>query len=42
MLVDQETNDMYIPLNHMMEDQQGKIEVTNSPLSEEAVLGCVL
>lgn len=39
MLVDQETNDMYIPLNHMSENQLGKLEVANSPLSEEAVLG---
>lgn len=39
MLVDQETDEMYIPLNHISEDQSGKLEVANSILSEEAVLG---
>ncbi|NWQ80546.1 DHTK1 dehydrogenase, partial [Columbina picui] len=39
MLVCQETDDTYIPLNHMSPDQKGFLEVSNSPLSEEAVLG---
>lgn len=39
MLIDQETDEMYIPLNHISEDQGGKLEVANSILSEEAVLG---
>ncbi|NP_001084395.1 probable 2-oxoglutarate dehydrogenase E1 component DHKTD1, mitochondrial [Xenopus laevis] len=39
MLVCQETNDTYIPLNHMTPDQKGFLEVSNSALSEEAVLG---
>ncbi|KAK6641528.1 hypothetical protein RUM44_013240 [Polyplax serrata] len=39
MLVDQETNEIHIPLNNLIEDQKGMIEVANSPLSEEAVLG---
>jgi probable 2-oxoglutarate dehydrogenase E1 component DHKTD1 len=39
MLVDQATNEMYIPLNDMQcPDQQGHLEVANSLLSEEAVL----
>lgn len=36
--VDQETGDLHIPLNHIQETQ-GFLEVINSPLSEEAVLG---
>ncbi|XP_078315936.1 2-oxoadipate dehydrogenase complex component E1-like isoform X2 [Crassostrea virginica] len=39
MLVDQETDEMHIPLNHMKEDQTGFLELANSALSEEAVLG---
>ncbi|KAM6937212.1 2-oxoadipate dehydrogenase complex component E1 [Xenentodon cancila] len=39
MVVCQETNDMYIPLNHIGPQQTGFLEVCNSPLSEEAVLG---
>ncbi|XP_063304293.1 2-oxoadipate dehydrogenase complex component E1 [Pelobates fuscus] len=39
MVVCQETNDTYIPLNHMTTDQKGFLEVSNSALSEEAVLG---
>ncbi|XP_043944247.1 probable 2-oxoglutarate dehydrogenase E1 component DHKTD1, mitochondrial [Protopterus annectens] len=39
MLVCQETNDIYIPLNHIVPEQKGFLEVCNSPLSEEAVLG---
>lgn len=39
MLVCQETGETYIPLNHMAPDQKGFLEVSNSPLSEEAVLG---
>ncbi|XP_076441946.1 2-oxoadipate dehydrogenase complex component E1-like [Babylonia areolata] len=39
MLVDQETDDVHIPLNHMAPQQQGFLEVAHSILSEEAVLG---
>ena len=39
MLVDQETNEMFIPLNSMKGGLGGKVEVANSILSEEAVLG---
>lgn len=39
MVVCQDTNDMYIPLNHISPQQTGLLEVCNSPLSEEAVLG---
>ncbi|CAH0723581.1 unnamed protein product, partial [Brenthis ino] len=39
MLVDQEKEDIYIPLNHIHKDQKGFLEVANSILSEEAVLG---
>ncbi|KAM9352617.1 2-oxoadipate dehydrogenase complex component E1 [Symphorus nematophorus] len=39
MVVCQETNDTYIPLNHINPQQTGFLEVCNSPLSEEAVLG---
>merc|ERR1719295_487765 len=40
MLVDQTTNEIYIPLNDMLSShQQGKLEIANSILSEEAVLG---
>nr|XP_023664650.1 probable 2-oxoglutarate dehydrogenase E1 component DHKTD1, mitochondrial [Paramormyrops kingsleyae] len=39
MVVCQETNDMYIPLNHITPEQKAFLEVCNSPLSEEAVLG---
>lgn len=35
MLVDQKTNEMYLPLNHM---DGGKLELAHSILSEEAVL----
>ncbi|XP_041968163.1 probable 2-oxoglutarate dehydrogenase E1 component DHKTD1 homolog, mitochondrial [Aricia agestis] len=38
MLVDQRTERIHIPLNHMHEDQKGFLEVANSILSEEAVL----
>src|SRR6516165_8397296 len=37
-LVDQENEDRYIPLNHLREGQ-ARFEVVNSMLSEEAVLG---
>ena len=37
-IIDQETEDRYIPFNHLR-DQQGRFEVINSMLSEEAVLG---
>uniref|UniRef100_A0A3P9MC65 2-oxoadipate dehydrogenase complex component E1 n=1 Tax=Oryzias latipes TaxID=8090 RepID=A0A3P9MC65_ORYLA len=39
MVVCQDTNDTYIPLNHISPQQTGYLEVCNSPLSEEAVLG---
>uniref|UniRef100_A0A4W4FK09 2-oxoadipate dehydrogenase complex component E1 n=1 Tax=Electrophorus electricus TaxID=8005 RepID=A0A4W4FK09_ELEEL len=39
MVVCQESNDMYIPLNHISAQQEGFLEVCNSALSEEAVLG---
>ncbi|XP_025120271.3 probable 2-oxoglutarate dehydrogenase E1 component DHKTD1, mitochondrial isoform X4 [Bubalus bubalis] len=39
MVVCQRTDDTYIPLNHMDPNQKGFLEVSNSPLSEEAVLG---
>ncbi len=38
-LIDQVTEKRYTPLNHLMKEQQTKIEVINSMLSEEAVLG---
>jgi 2-oxoglutarate dehydrogenase E1 component len=38
-LVDQETEKRYTPLNHLVKDQQVKIDAINSMLSEEAVLG---
>jgi 2-oxoglutarate dehydrogenase E1 component len=38
-LVDQVNEKRYTPLNHLKKDQQVKIEVINSMLSEEAVLG---
>jgi 2-oxoglutarate dehydrogenase E1 component len=37
-LVDQETEDRYVPLNHVR-DGQAQFEVVDSPLSEAAVLG---
>ncbi|KAG6444980.1 hypothetical protein O3G_MSEX003656 [Manduca sexta] len=39
MLVDQQDESIHIPLNHIHEDQKGFLEVANSILSEEAVLG---
>jgi 2-oxoglutarate dehydrogenase E1 component len=40
---DQETGEYHVPLNHILDGQpgaeQGRFEVINSPLSEEAVLG---
>ena len=38
-LVDQETEKRYTPLNHLWKDQDVKLEAINSMLSEEAVLG---
>lgn len=38
MLVDQQSNDMLIPLNDLKEGKGGKLEVAHSILSEEAVL----
>ena len=37
-LIDQETEERYLPLNHIREDQAA-IEILDSPLSEMAVLG---
>ncbi|XP_069483890.1 2-oxoadipate dehydrogenase complex component E1 [Ambystoma mexicanum] len=39
MVVCQETSDTYVPLNHISPEQEGFLEVSNSALSEEAVLG---
>jgi len=39
MLVDQITNEIYIPFNDMEGGKGGKLEIANSILSEEAVLG---
>lgn len=39
MLVDQKTNEIYIPLNDLKYGDGGKLEIANSILSEEAVLG---
>ncbi|XP_008552671.1 probable 2-oxoglutarate dehydrogenase E1 component DHKTD1 homolog, mitochondrial [Microplitis demolitor] len=39
MIVDQTTGEINIPLNFMAEGQTGQIELANSILSEEAVLG---
>ncbi|XP_061393464.1 probable 2-oxoglutarate dehydrogenase E1 component DHKTD1 homolog, mitochondrial [Musca vetustissima] len=38
MLVDQESNEMFIPLNGLNDGKSGKLEVAHSILSEEAVL----
>jgi 2-oxoglutarate dehydrogenase E1 component len=38
-LLDQETEERYVPLNHVREDGQCHFEIVNSMLSEEAVLG---
>jgi 2-oxoglutarate dehydrogenase E1 component len=38
-LIDQETEKRFTPLNHLVRDQKVKLEVINSMLSEEAVLG---
>ncbi|CAG2104913.1 unnamed protein product, partial [Medioppia subpectinata] len=38
MLVDQKNGDTYIPINKLIDNQKGFIEVCNSILSEEAVL----
>ncbi|XP_045767945.1 probable 2-oxoglutarate dehydrogenase E1 component DHKTD1 homolog, mitochondrial isoform X2 [Maniola jurtina] len=39
MLIDQEKETIHVPLNHIHEEQKGFLEVANSILSEEAVLG---
>ncbi|KAL9899955.1 putative 2-oxoadipate dehydrogenase complex component E1 homolog isoform 2-T2 [Glossina fuscipes fuscipes] len=39
MLIDQHDNEMYIPLNDLKGGLGGKLEIANSILSEEAVLG---
>ncbi|GFS86859.1 probable 2-oxoglutarate dehydrogenase E1 component DHKTD1, mitochondrial [Nephila pilipes] len=39
MLVDQNSGEIYVPLNHMTEKQEAYLEVANSILSEEGVLG---
>ena len=38
-LLDQESEERYVPLNHVREDGQCHFEIVNSMLSEEAVLG---
>ncbi|XP_046401730.1 probable 2-oxoglutarate dehydrogenase E1 component DHKTD1, mitochondrial [Ischnura elegans] len=38
MLIDQKTNEIFIPLNNLMPEQKACLEVCNSILSEEAVL----
>ncbi len=38
-LADQDTEKRYTPLNHLVKEQKCKLEVINSLLSEEAVLG---
>jgi len=38
-VIDQETEKRYTPCNHLKKDQTKKLEVINSMLSEEAVLG---
>ena len=38
-LLDQETEERYVPLDHVREDGQCRFEIVNSMLSEEAVLG---
>lgn len=38
MLVDQEQDEMIVPLNNISENQHAFLEVANSPLSEEAVM----
>ncbi|KAI6187042.1 putative 2-oxoglutarate dehydrogenase E1 component DHKTD1-like protein, mitochondrial [Aphelenchoides besseyi] len=37
-LVDQKTDEVYVPLNHINPEQRGFLELANSPLSEEAIL----
>lgn len=37
-LIDQETDELFVPLNSLIDNQIGKIELANSILSEEAVL----
>ncbi|CAL1263836.1 unnamed protein product [Larinioides sclopetarius] len=39
MLVDQNSGEIHVPLNHMTENQNSYLEVANSILSEEGVLG---
>lgn len=39
MLVDQSTDEMFVPLNNISQQQNAFLEVVNSPLSEEACLG---
>lgn len=39
MLVDNDSDQTHIPLNHISDKQQGFIEVANNLLSEEAILG---
>lgn len=39
MLVDQSTDEISVPLNNIIPDQKGFLEMSNSVLSEEAVLG---
>lgn len=37
-LVDQRTDELFVPLNALRPGQPGQLELANSPLSEEAVL----
>ncbi|KAL3083084.1 hypothetical protein niasHS_010886 [Heterodera schachtii] len=39
MLVDQRTDQVHVPLNHIAKDQQNFLEIANSPLTEAAVVG---
>ncbi|KAL1129820.1 hypothetical protein AAG570_012764, partial [Ranatra chinensis] len=39
LFVDQKTEDVFVPLNNISPNQKGRLEVANSLLSEEAVLG---
>lgn len=38
MLIDQQTDEVHVPLNHINDEQSHYLELANSPLSEEAVL----
>ena len=38
-LTDNRSNELYVPLNNLMDKQDTHLEICNSTLSEEAVLG---